>query len=317
MIKKIMVLMIGILLIGANSYAAGDLVVNGNLGAGTSTFNAKVTVDSTDEAGINVKARKSANTTWFNAAVINAEGNSSSNAAIVGLSLFGSSKTIGATTGGVAGIIGVAELFGSGNLTSFTGFSNNVKLSTNSGNYTVTTGIGQDINLITANGLTGNHTITSFYGIHTRGAHNAENATISGTDWRHAYFENFSDYGGTIAKVTGLWIDQQTRGANNYGIVLDGNGSGSNIVFGPNQEASIYSSAETSGNYAPVGLWVKDSLGNATQISPHDPETGEWIYYSKNVKTGRVVRVEMEKLVKAVERLTGEKFMVETLIEDK
>jgi hypothetical protein len=64
--------------------------------------------------------------------------------------------------------------------------------------------------------------------------------------------------------------------------------------------------------YATGGeMWVMDSGGNTTQLSPHDAETGEWIFYSKNVNTGRVVRVDMEKLVKAVERLTGEQFMVE------
>lgn len=59
-------------------------------------------------------------------------------------------------------------------------------------------------------------------------------------------------------------------------------------------------------------LFVMDESGNATQKSPHDPLTGEWIFYSKNIKTGRVVRVEMEKFVKAAEELTGEKFMTET-----
>ncbi len=49
----------------------------------------------------------------------------------------------------------------------------------------------------------------------------------------------------------------------------------------------------------------------ATLISPHDPDTGEWIFYSKNVQTGRVVRVDMERMVRAIEKLTGETFMVE------
>jgi len=49
----------------------------------------------------------------------------------------------------------------------------------------------------------------------------------------------------------------------------------------------------------------------ATLISPHDPDTGEWIFYSKNVKTGRVVRVDMERMIRAIEELTGETFMVE------
>jgi hypothetical protein len=39
--------------------------------------------------------------------------------------------------------------------------------------------------------------------------------------------------------------------------------------------------------------------------------TGEWIFFSKNIRTGRVVWVDMERLVKAVEKVTGEKFMVE------
>jgi len=55
--------------------------------------------------------------------------------------------------------------------------------------------------------------------------------------------------------------------------------------------------------------YVLDSAGNATLLSPHDTKTGEWIFYSKNTITGRVVRVDMERLVKEVERLTGKKFM--------
>jgi len=61
-------------------------------------------------------------------------------------------------------------------------------------------------------------------------------------------------------------------------------------------------------------MHVMDEAGNETQISPHDPETGEWIFYSQNKKTGRRVRCNMDKLVKAVEKLTGEKFMIESLI---
>ncbi len=58
-------------------------------------------------------------------------------------------------------------------------------------------------------------------------------------------------------------------------------------------------------------LYAIDGVGNFTKISPHDPATNEWIFYSKNVKTGRVVRVDMERLVRRVEAITGEKFMVE------
>ena len=62
-------------------------------------------------------------------------------------------------------------------------------------------------------------------------------------------------------------------------------------------------------------MFVMDEAGNETQISPHDRETGEWIFYSKNVKTGRVVRVNMEKLVKKIEEITGEEFLEEWIEE--
>lgn len=125
---------------------------------------------------------------------------------------------------------------------------------------------------------------------------------ITFSDFRHFYAGDSA--AGTFTQQTGLWIDKQTRGTTNYGIVLDGDGEGADIRFGPSQETSIYSSGGR--------LYASDSFANQTILSPHDPETGEWIYYSKNIKTGLVKRVDMEKLVRAVEKLTGEKFMVES-----
>ena len=57
-----------------------------------------------------------------------------------------------------------------------------------------------------------------------------------------------------------------------------------------------------------------DEAGNATQLSPHDPETGEWYYYSENKKTGRRVRINMEQLVKKFEEMSGEKFLFEEMV---
>ena len=39
--------------------------------------------------------------------------------------------------------------------------------------------------------------------------------------------------------------------------------------------------------------------------------TGEWIFYSRNIKTGRVVKVDMERMIRKIQELTGEKFMAE------
>jgi hypothetical protein len=57
-------------------------------------------------------------------------------------------------------------------------------------------------------------------------------------------------------------------------------------------------------------LFVRDENGNVTQISPHN-EKNEWEYFSRNTKTGRVVRINMEKMVRKLEQITGESFMDE------
>ena len=75
----------------------------------------------------------------------------------------------------------------------------------------------------------------------------------------------------------------------------------------------------TSSNYAHVyakddggsaEVYVKDEAGNVTKISPHN-DVGEWEYFSKNTVTGRVVKINMEKMVRKLEEITGESFMEE------
>ena len=55
-------------------------------------------------------------------------------------------------------------------------------------------------------------------------------------------------------------------------------------------------------------VFVRDEAGNETQISPHN-EQGEWQYYSRNIKTGKVVRVNMEKMIRDIEQLTGKTYI--------
>jgi len=77
-------------------------------------------------------------------------------------------------------------------------------------------------------------------------------------------------------------------------------------------------SAGHSGVYSSGGeLFAMDAAGNSTQLSPHDTATGEWIFYSKNTKTGRIVRVDMERLVRKIEELTGEQFLMESWEKEK
>ncbi len=74
----------------------------------------------------------------------------------------------------------------------------------------------------------------------------------------------------------------------------------------PSNAAVFFSSG------TPAEMWVIDASGNATQLSPHDDLTGEWIFFSKNLKTGRVVRVDMERLIRRLEDVLGEKFLMES-----
>jgi hypothetical protein len=45
-------------------------------------------------------------------------------------------------------------------------------------------------------------------------------------------------------------------------------------------------------------------------MSSHNVDD-EWEYYSKNVKTGKVLRINMEKMIRKLEEVTGEKFIEE------
>jgi len=66
----------------------------------------------------------------------------------------------------------------------------------------------------------------------------------------------------------------------------------------------IYAKDESSSSE----VFVRDEAGNETKISPHN-EAGEWEYYSKNTKTGKTVRVNMEKMIQDIEQLTGNKYI--------
>ncbi len=64
-------------------------------------------------------------------------------------------------------------------------------------------------------------------------------------------------------------------------------------------------------------LHVMDEAGNETLLSPHDPNTGEWIFYSRHSVTGRVIVVRMERLVKRLEETFGWGFVEEFMEEGK
>jgi hypothetical protein len=68
--------------------------------------------------------------------------------------------------------------------------------------------------------------------------------------------------------------------------------------------AHIYAKDEASS----AEVFVRDEAGNVTKISPHN-EQGEWEYYSRNVKTGKTVRINMEEMIRDIEKLTGKSYI--------
>jgi len=53
-------------------------------------------------------------------------------------------------------------------------------------------------------------------------------------------------------------------------------------------------------------LKTMDALGNETLLSPHPEGSEDWVFYSKNVETGKTVKIQMEKLMKKLNDLLGE-----------
>jgi hypothetical protein len=58
-------------------------------------------------------------------------------------------------------------------------------------------------------------------------------------------------------------------------------------------------------------VYVRDEAGNVTKISPHN-EQGEWEYYSRNTKTGKTVRINMEEMIRDIEKITGKNYIKTT-----
>ena len=84
-------------------------------------------------------------------------------------------------------------------------------------------------------------------------------------------------------------------------------------VTDPTNALTLYNGTAPSGTltggatlYTAAGeMTVMDASGNATPISPHDQQTGEWRFISRHTPSGRVLRVDMERMMKYLNDLFG------------
>ena len=94
--------------------------------------------------------------------------------------------------------------------------------------------------------------------------------------------------------------------------------SGGNIVMSGTVAMEVGSDPSTSADHAHIyakddsasaEVYVRDEAGNVTKISPHN-EKGEWEYFSRNVNTGKTVRVNMEEMIRDIEKFTGKTYIL-------
>jgi hypothetical protein len=129
-----------------------------------------------------------------------------------------------------------------------------------------------------AGGGTGTTTITNSYAFHCEA--NSGNATTTNT---YAFYD--------AANVL-----------SRFGAVILANQAGD--PSGVTDSAHIYAKDDAGSSE----VYVRDEAGNVTKISPHN-DAGEWEYYSVNKNTGKKVRVNMERMIRKLEEITGETFI--------
>lgn len=161
-------------------------------------------------------------------------------------------------------------------------------------------------------------TVTNGYGIYvadqTAASTNHAIVTNAGTSVFNEGGDASTDFrveGDTSANL--FFVDASADKIKIGGTAARGTTEGTNAIDIFDGTAPVGTLANGVSIYSAAGeCYIMDAAGNATLQSPHDPETGEWIFYSKNTVTGRIYRVDMERMVAAIEALTGQSFTTET-----
>ena len=167
------------------------------------------------------------------------------------------------------------------------------------GDITITNAIGNYCaNFIERNG-SGDATVTNAYNFFASGdSYNAGTGTNSVTNQYGFYFEGIQN----ITPTNNYAFYDASNSLSRFGAVILANQAGD--PSGVTDSAHIYAKDDAGSSE----VYVRDEAGNVTKISPHNA-AGEWEYYSVNKNTGKTVRVNMERMIKKLEELTGETFI--------
>ena len=132
------------------------------------------------------------------------------------------------------------------------------------------------------------------------------NATFSGTVSGNSM--DFDKVADTFnMKIRAVGIGTTTLGSSDIGatannILVIGNGVAPTSF--PADQAYLYAKDDGGQSH----IYTCDEGGTSTRLGAHNPE-GEWEFYSYNRKTGKTVRINMERMIKKLEEFTGETFI--------
>jgi len=94
---------------------------------------------------------------------------------------------------------------------------------------------------------------------------------------------------------------------------LRSSAAGSNLLNIFNGTAPVGTLTNGCSIYSTSGeLYTMDAAGNATLQTPHDKD-GNWVFLSKNTVTGRVLEIDMEKMMRRLDEMLGGGFVRERM----
>lgn len=166
-----------------------------------------------------------------------------------------------------------------------------------------------------------------------------DTAGASGADFSALVLAGGAASPDSLMALTIEIADTGATGISGKNVLFSGSSSNSDFAFAPSQtlittpsliltsEGNVYiggtadrattkgkSALQIFNGTAPVGTlangisiysdageaYVMDAAGNATLFSPHDSETNEWIFRSKHTPTGKVLKIDVERLLRFV-----------------